>query len=171
MTLSDDLSSDSARIVIRLPLSWPGSDKGRAMLAHVIHSRLPGEWVVAYLQQGLDPYVEYTPKPPVPPEPELPRLVAWIPSVDPARVYVGATFKGPRYVDTETETPHGDFRWHRRRQDHGSAHSGGARSAARGRRRLHHDEGRAGLVRTRAEVLRGSLTGKPRNQLSEVLGA
>ena len=30
---------------------------------------------------------------------------------------------------------------------------------------------RTGLVRTRAEALRGTLTGKPRDQLAEVLSA
>ncbi|WP_159056705.1 type IV secretory system conjugative DNA transfer family protein [Streptomyces yokosukanensis] len=106
MSLSDDLSSDRARVVIRLPLFWLGSEKERAVLAHVVHSRLPGQWVAAYAQRGRDPYVEFTPRPPAPPEPELPTLVEWIRSDDPARVYVGETFQGPRYVDTETETPH-----------------------------------------------------------------
>ncbi|MFF1714586.1 type IV secretory system conjugative DNA transfer family protein [Streptomyces sp. NPDC058268] len=104
--LSDDLSCDTARVVIRLPLRWLGTEKERQALAHVIHSRLPGEWVAAYVPRGRDPYVTFTPKPPAPPEPELPTRVEWIPSDDPARVYVGETFRGPRYVDTETETPH-----------------------------------------------------------------
>ncbi|GGO60147.1 hypothetical protein [Streptomyces lasiicapitis] len=106
MRLSDDLSGDTARVVIRLPLYWLGSEKERAALSHVVHSRLPGEWMASYIQRGRDPYVTFTPRPPAPPVPELPTRVEWIPSADPARVYVGETVRGPRYVDTETETPH-----------------------------------------------------------------
>ncbi|WP_326615147.1 type IV secretory system conjugative DNA transfer family protein (plasmid) [Streptomyces scopuliridis] len=106
LQLSDDLSSETSRIVIRLPLRWLGSEKEKASLAHALHSRLPGEWGASYDQHGHDPFVEFTPKPPPEPEPELPTLVEWIPSADPARVHVGETFRGPRYVDTDTETPH-----------------------------------------------------------------
>ncbi|MDI3390456.1 type IV secretory system conjugative DNA transfer family protein [Streptomyces sp. B-S-A8] len=104
--LPRELSSDYARIGVRLPLHWLGSDKERAMLAHVIHSRLPGQWVAAFDQRGISPHVVFTPKPPEAPEPELPTRVEWICSDDPARVHLGDTHSGRRYVDTSTETPH-----------------------------------------------------------------
>lgn len=106
MRLPDDLSKDTTRVVIRLPLRWIGTERERAALAYVVHSRLPGEWTAVYTPRGRDPHVVFTPKPPALPEPELPTQVEWIPSDDPARVYVGETLRGPRYVDTETETPH-----------------------------------------------------------------
>ncbi|MGW2748450.1 type IV secretory system conjugative DNA transfer family protein [Streptomyces sp. NPDC001450] len=110
MLLPDDLSDDEARIVIRLPLQWLGSDKERAMLAHILHSRLPGEWVASYAQRGRNPYVEFTPKPTPKPRPQLASSVPWRSTGDPYKVFVGQAVEGDRIVDvvvaTESETPH-----------------------------------------------------------------
>ncbi|MFE3585087.1 type IV secretory system conjugative DNA transfer family protein [Streptomyces vinaceus] len=106
MQLPYSLDAEGARIVIRLPLGWLGSDAEKALMSQVIHSRIPGQWVGAYQQMGVEPYAEFTPKPPPPPKPELPTMVEWIPSDDPDLVHVGTTHTGPRYINVTGETPH-----------------------------------------------------------------
>lgn len=110
MQLPDDLTEDGARIVIRLPLHWLGSDAERGLMASVVQSRIPGEWVASYVQAGPAPYVEWTPKPKPKPRPQLSSRVAWRETGSAYRVFVGQAIEGDRIVDvevsTETDTPH-----------------------------------------------------------------
>lgn len=110
LRLPDDLSSDTARVVIRLPLQWLGSEKERAMLAHIVHSRLPGQWVASYVQGGRNPYAEFTPKPAPKPRPQLASSVPWRSTGNPYKVFVGQAIEGDHIVDvvvsTESDTPH-----------------------------------------------------------------
>jgi hypothetical protein len=108
--LPDDLSAEDARIVVRLPLHWLGSDKERELMRQVLHSRVPGEWVASYHQYGNEPYAEFTPKPKPKARPELPSSVEWRPSDSAYRVFIGQAIEGETVVDvevsTETDTPH-----------------------------------------------------------------
>ncbi|MFE4687256.1 type IV secretory system conjugative DNA transfer family protein [Streptomyces sp. NPDC056721] len=110
MGLSDDLASDGARIVIRLPLQWLGHEKERAALALAVATRVPGEWQGAYFQRGRRHYAEFTPKPAPKPRPQLAPSVPWRSTGNPFKVYVGQAIEGERVVDvvvsTESDTPH-----------------------------------------------------------------
>ncbi|MFE4254386.1 type IV secretory system conjugative DNA transfer family protein [Streptomyces sp. NPDC056910] len=110
LDLSDDLASDGARIVIRLPLQWLGHEKERAALALAVATRVPGEWQGAYFQRGRRHYAEFTPKPAPKPRPQLAPSVPWRSTGNPFKVYVGQAIEGERVVDvvvsTESDTPH-----------------------------------------------------------------
>ncbi|MER5890736.1 hypothetical protein ABT160_43535 [Streptomyces sp. NPDC001941] len=106
LKVAKDVKASDAKITIRLPLYWLGAEGERAILALLIDSRLPGQWVAAYHQKGRRPYAEFTPKPaPIVPEP-LPEYVKWEPTDDPYRIHFGETHDGPAYVMTKNATPH-----------------------------------------------------------------
>ncbi|MFC9500886.1 hypothetical protein [Streptomyces sp. NPDC056982] len=71
LDLSDDLRSDEARIVVRLPLQWLGHEKERAVLALAIATRIPGEWSGSYFQRGRCHYARFTPKAAPKPRPQI----------------------------------------------------------------------------------------------------
>ncbi|MFF1401169.1 type IV secretory system conjugative DNA transfer family protein, partial [Streptomyces sp. NPDC058287] len=110
MNLSDELDSDDARIVIRLPLRWLGTEKERAALALAVATRLPGAWDGAYFQRGRRHYAQFTPKPAPKPRPQLAASVPWQSTGNPFKVFVGQAVEGDRVVDvvvsTESDTPH-----------------------------------------------------------------
>lgn len=78
MLLPESLAAPDARIVIRLPWTWRGSEPDRQNLSTLVNTRLPGEWVARVTLTGETFTAVYThkppPKPPVP-EPEPPAAV------------------------------------------------------------------------------------------------
>ncbi|MGW6484576.1 hypothetical protein ACWGDS_43320 [Streptomyces sp. NPDC055059] len=64
MLLPESLAAPDARIVIRLPWTWRGSDLDRDNLTALINSRLPGEWVARVSLTGETFTAVYTHKPP-----------------------------------------------------------------------------------------------------------
>ncbi|MFJ6701139.1 hypothetical protein ACIQM4_34500 [Streptomyces sp. NPDC091272] len=94
---------ESTQISIRVPRGWLGTPE---QLDFLVNQRMPGEWIMRADLVGANSVVHWTPKPPPAPKPQLPTMVEWIPSDDPARVYIGEVHTGPKYIDTTTETPH-----------------------------------------------------------------
>ncbi|MER7659815.1 hypothetical protein [Streptomyces albidoflavus] len=71
MRLPASLAAPDARIVIRLPWTWRGSEGDRENLSALVNSRLPGEWVARVSLTGETFTAVYTHKPPPkPPAPE-----------------------------------------------------------------------------------------------------
>lgn len=71
LTLPEQLARPDARVVIKLPWTWRGSDTDREALTGLINTRLPGQWVARFEMKGETGKVTYTHKPPPkPPEPE-----------------------------------------------------------------------------------------------------
>ncbi|MFC9265625.1 hypothetical protein ACFT25_38100 [Streptomyces hydrogenans] len=65
------LADPGARIVIRLPWTFRGSELDRQNLGSLINSRLPGEWVARFSFTGEHATATYTHKPPpAPPKPD-----------------------------------------------------------------------------------------------------
>ncbi|MFF4709734.1 hypothetical protein [Streptomyces sp. NPDC001297] len=85
LQLPQDVAADGARIVVRLPWSWRGSDMDREALTSLINSRVPGEWVARFKMTGDPATATFTHKPPAKapaPEPEPPAAVdIWDPAV------------------------------------------------------------------------------------------
>lgn len=100
------LEDEDARLVVRLPLRWIATDKTRAIMSEVLHSRVPGEWVARYHQRGPVGYAEWSPKPKPKPKPELPTYVRWEPTGDPYKTHYGQTHDGPAFILTKNATPH-----------------------------------------------------------------
>ncbi|MFF8697354.1 hypothetical protein ACF08W_34665 [Streptomyces sp. NPDC015144] len=78
LKLSDDLRAPDARIAIRLPWTWRGTDHERQELANLIDSRVPGDWQGRHFLKNDEYSAIYTHKPPSPPpapEPECPDRV------------------------------------------------------------------------------------------------
>jgi len=75
--LPQRLSDPGARIVLRLPSTFRGSELERQQVTELINSRLPGEWVGRYSFTGEECTAVYTHKPPATPkvEPECPEMV------------------------------------------------------------------------------------------------
>ncbi|MET7930604.1 type IV secretory system conjugative DNA transfer family protein [Streptomyces sp. NPDC005349] len=110
LDLSDDLRSDEARVVVRLPLQWLGHEKERAVLALAIATRIPGEWKGAYFQRGRCHYARFVPRPAPKPRPQLSDSVPWKSTGNAFKVFVGQAIEGDQVVDvvvsTESDTPH-----------------------------------------------------------------
>ncbi|MGW5003780.1 hypothetical protein ACWEP8_39720 [Streptomyces hydrogenans] len=71
LSLPGRLAADGARIVIRLPWTFRGSELDRQNLGTLINSRVPGEWVARFSFTGEHATAVYTHKPPpAPPKPE-----------------------------------------------------------------------------------------------------
>ncbi|MFF2813872.1 hypothetical protein ACFVT2_43300, partial [Streptomyces sp. NPDC058000] len=79
------LDADDARIALRLPWTFRGSDMEKESITALMNSRLPGEWVGRYSFRGDHATAVYTHKPPpkpTPPAPEPPAAVnIWDPKV------------------------------------------------------------------------------------------
>jgi hypothetical protein len=105
LELPTDTSVLGARVTLRLPLGW-GSKSGKDALSVLVMERLPGEWLVSWSLEGTEPKAQWRPKPPPLPKPELPTMVPWVPSNDPAVLMLGETHDGPFTVNTRTGTPH-----------------------------------------------------------------
>ncbi|WP_432112583.1 hypothetical protein [Streptomyces sp. YPW6] len=79
------LADEDARIVLRLPWTFRGSDMEKESITALMNSRLPGEWVGRYSFRGEHATAVYTHKPPpkpAAPEPEPPTAVnIWDPEV------------------------------------------------------------------------------------------
>lgn len=80
LKLPGRLADEDARIVLRLPWTFRGSDMEKESVSSLINSRLPGEWAGRFSFQGEHATAVYThkppPKPPAP-EPECPALVGF----------------------------------------------------------------------------------------------
>ncbi|MFD3941146.1 type IV secretory system conjugative DNA transfer family protein, partial [Streptomyces sp. NPDC058618] len=77
-----------------------------AALEHLIATRIPGDWVSQFQLYGKVHWAKFMHKPKPKIKPQLPKYVAWIPSMDPFRVMLGQTHQGPYYVDMGSATPH-----------------------------------------------------------------
>lgn len=64
LLLPPALKAPDARIVIRLPWTWRGSELDRETLTALVNSRLPGEWVARVTLTGETFTAVYTHKPP-----------------------------------------------------------------------------------------------------------
>ncbi|MFD7186301.1 hypothetical protein ACFV90_40860, partial [Streptomyces sp. NPDC059904] len=118
MRLPESLAAPDARIVIRLPWTWRGSDLDRDNLSALINSRLPGEWAARITLTGETFTAVYTHKPPpkpVAPDPEPPAAVdIWDPKVQeilaalgPDEFYCGQdTFNQPIIQKMSDEQAH-----------------------------------------------------------------
>ncbi|MGW8768700.1 hypothetical protein ACWGN5_40245 [Streptomyces sp. NPDC055815] len=117
--LPSRLADPGARIVIRLPWTFRGSELDRQNLGALINTRLPGEWVGRFSFTGEHATAVYThkppPKPPAP-EPECPEGVdffdpeiqAAIAACKKGEVVVGRDQYGQIIVKElgDSETPH-----------------------------------------------------------------
>ncbi|MFD5455582.1 hypothetical protein [Streptomyces olivaceus] len=78
LMLPERLAADGARIVLRLPWTFRGSEVERDQLTGLVNSRIPGEWVGRYSFTGETFTAVYTHKPPPKPkepDPECPEGV------------------------------------------------------------------------------------------------
>ncbi|MFF6852753.1 type IV secretory system conjugative DNA transfer family protein [Streptomyces antimycoticus] len=110
LSVPDDMRTESARIVLRIPASWVGGPEAVAAVERVIDERVPGEWVPQWERTGQEHYVQWTPKPKPKPKPVLPDYVPWKPTGDPRRVFIGQAIEGlsivDAFIETKTATPH-----------------------------------------------------------------
>ncbi|MFD3716252.1 hypothetical protein [Streptomyces sp. NPDC058677] len=80
LLLPERLGADGARIVLRLPWTFRGSELERQQVTELINSRLPGDWVGRYSFTGETFTAVYTHKPPPKPkepDPECPEKVGF----------------------------------------------------------------------------------------------
>jgi len=70
LQLPKRLGDEGARIVVRLPWTFRGSDLEKESMTSLINSRLPGEWAGRFTFRGEHPTAVYTHKPP--PKPPAP---------------------------------------------------------------------------------------------------
>ncbi|WP_329449431.1 hypothetical protein OG906_43540 (plasmid) [Streptomyces sp. NBC_01426] len=118
LQLPAKLSEEGARIVLRLPWTFRGSQGEKDTVTALINSRIPGEWVGRYQFTGDHATALYThkppPKPPAP-EPEPPAAVnIWDPKVQeilatlgPDEFYLGQdTFDRPIIQKMSDEQAH-----------------------------------------------------------------
>ncbi|MGW1379544.1 hypothetical protein ACWD6P_35490, partial [Streptomyces sp. NPDC002446] len=116
--LPERLAADDARIVVRLPWDFRGSDTEKETVTALINSRVPGQWVGRYTFTGEHATAVYThkppPKPPAP-TPEPPEAVnIWDPKVQeilaalgPDEFYLGQdTFNQPIIQKLSDEQAH-----------------------------------------------------------------
>lgn len=83
LLLPPSLAAEDARIVIRLPWTWRGSEGDRENLSALVNSRVPGQWVARVSLTGETFTAVFTHKPPPkPPAPE-PECPAVVPFFDP----------------------------------------------------------------------------------------
>ncbi|MEU9523712.1 hypothetical protein [Streptomyces sp. NPDC048224] len=78
LLLPERLAADGARIVLRLPWTFRGSEIERSQVTDLINSRIPGEWQGRYSFTGETFTAVYTHKPPPKPkepDPECPESV------------------------------------------------------------------------------------------------
>ncbi|MFJ2478015.1 hypothetical protein ACIOWI_34470 [Streptomyces sp. NPDC087659] len=78
--LPELLAADDARIVVRLPWDFRGSEAEKDNVTALINSRVPGEWVGRFIFTGEHAKAVYTHKPPPKPkepEPECPERVGF----------------------------------------------------------------------------------------------
>ncbi|MDF4254726.1 hypothetical protein [Streptomyces sp. WMMB303] len=75
--LPDQLRAEGARIRLKLPWSYVGSDHEKDVLSTLMNSRLPGEWAGRWHRQGQEQYADWTHKRPTKtaPDPEPPAKV------------------------------------------------------------------------------------------------
>ncbi|MFJ6385891.1 hypothetical protein ACIQI7_38545 [Kitasatospora sp. NPDC092039] len=102
-----DARKRDAEIILRLPITFVGTQGEQDTLDSLVNSRVPlGEWRSTWQLAGDHHWVVWRhPKPPAK-RAELPRSVDWIASADPYRVMVGVGHDGPIWIDVETLTPH-----------------------------------------------------------------
>ncbi|MGW6708082.1 hypothetical protein ACWGDE_24760 [Streptomyces sp. NPDC054956] len=80
LKLPEKLGAEGARIVLRLPWTFRGSQLEKDQITFLLNSRLPGEWVGRYSFRDEAFTAVYTHKPPPPPpipEPECPDRVSF----------------------------------------------------------------------------------------------
>ncbi len=113
LTLTDSLEGDDARVTVRLPIEWLGTDEQQAALRGVMESRLPGEWeVVRWNLLGGNHWMQMRRKRKPKPKPQMPNSfgVPWQRSDDQYRIHVGKVRDGDEivdvWVDVESATPH-----------------------------------------------------------------
>ncbi|WP_329812471.1 hypothetical protein, partial [Streptomyces sp. GSL17-113] len=110
LIVPDDMNTDEARIMLRLPSKWMGGPAEVAAIERVIEERTPGEWVSHWERTTKENYVQWTPKPKPKPKPALPDYVPWKSTGDAFHVFVGLAVEGDSVVDaviqTKTATPH-----------------------------------------------------------------
>ncbi|MFB7225486.1 hypothetical protein [Streptomyces sp. NPDC056227] len=112
------LADPGARVVLRLPWTFRGSDLEKETIGSLINSRLPGEWVGRFTFSGEHAKAVYTHKPPAKPkapDPEPPAAVdIWDPKVQeilaglgPDEFYLGQdTFDQPVIQKMADEQAH-----------------------------------------------------------------
>lgn len=114
LSLPERLAADDARVVVRLPWTFRGSQLDRENLTALINSRLPGEWVARFSFTGEHATAVYTHKPPRP-KPECPDFVdffapdiqAAIADCRPGEIVIGKDDCGGIIVrQLDGETPH-----------------------------------------------------------------
>ncbi|MFH8797679.1 hypothetical protein [Streptomyces sp. NPDC017941] len=81
--LPASLAAPDARIVVRLPWTWRGTEADRLTLHSVITSRVPGEWVARVSLTGEQFTAVYTHKPPPKPPAPTPEPPAAVDLLDP----------------------------------------------------------------------------------------
>ncbi|MFG3041852.1 hypothetical protein ACGFYZ_33625 [Streptomyces sp. NPDC048330] len=110
LRIDPDLSTEGARIVLRLPLEWMGGKESMGALQHIVDTRIPGEWVAQWERAGASQYVQWTRKPLPAGKPVLPEYVEWKATGSRYEVFVGQAVEGDRIVDvmvhTQSATPH-----------------------------------------------------------------
>ncbi|MFF5639786.1 hypothetical protein [Streptomyces sp. NPDC012825] len=118
LRLPESLAAPDARIALRLPWTFRGSDVERTQVTDLLNSRLPGEWVGRYSFTGEHFTAVYThkppPKPPAPtPEPPAavdiwdPKVQEILASLGPDDFYLGQdTFNQPIIQKLSDEQAH-----------------------------------------------------------------
>ncbi|MFI7143184.1 hypothetical protein ACIBQ5_37505 [Streptomyces massasporeus] len=118
LRLPESLAAPDARIALRLPWTFRGSDVERGQVTDLLNSRLPGEWVGRYSFTGEHFTAVYThkppPKPPAPtPEPPAavdiwdPKVQEILASLGPDEFYLGQdTFNQPIIQKLSDEQAH-----------------------------------------------------------------
>ncbi|MEU8516353.1 type IV secretory system conjugative DNA transfer family protein [Kitasatospora sp. NPDC048722] len=108
--IPDDTTAQGARIVLRIPIKWPGTPEARAFVERVVEERVPGEWVAQWERTTREHYVVWTPKPKPKQKPKLPDYVPWRSTGDPRRVFIGLAIEGfdivEVVIETQSATPH-----------------------------------------------------------------
>ncbi|MET9183265.1 type IV secretory system conjugative DNA transfer family protein [Kitasatospora aureofaciens] len=106
----DDMTAEGARIVLRIPTTWPGGPEAKAFIERAVEERVPGEWVPQWERTSREHYVVWTPKPKPKPKPKLPASVPWRPTGDPRKILVGLAIDrlelADAFIETQTATPH-----------------------------------------------------------------
>ncbi|MFH9355153.1 type IV secretory system conjugative DNA transfer family protein [Kitasatospora sp. NPDC017646] len=110
LALPDDMTADGARIVLRIPIKWPGTPEARAFIERAVEERAPGDWVAEWNRTSREHYVVWTPKPKPKDKAKLPDYVPWRSTGDPRRVFIGLAIENNEIVDvvieTKSATPH-----------------------------------------------------------------
>ncbi|MFF2548366.1 type IV secretory system conjugative DNA transfer family protein [Kitasatospora sp. NPDC058063] len=108
--IPDDVTAEGERIVLRIPIKWPGAPEAKAFIERAVEERVPGEWVPRWERTSREHYVVWTPKPKPKAKPKLPASVPWRPTGDPRKVLVGLAVDrlelADAIIETQTATPH-----------------------------------------------------------------